>query len=129
MRIYVDTNIYLDYFLNRTDRLRPLGDFAFELFRRTISCEFEIILSDWVEQELKNNNATEQLRKLKEELKHKLITITTTKEDINQAKKVKPFEDSLHAILAEKAKAKYLITRNIKDFEQSTIKPIYPENV
>ena len=129
MKIYVDTNIYLDYFLNRNDSLRPLGDFAFELFRRTRSCEFEIILSDWVEQELENNNAIQQLIKLKEELKHKLITITTTKEDINQAKKIKPFEDSLHAILAQKAKATHIITRNIKDFENATITPIYPENL
>ncbi len=36
-KIYVDTNIYLDFFLNRKDKLRPLGDFAFELFKRTLA--------------------------------------------------------------------------------------------
>ena len=52
MLVYVDTNIYLDYFQNRQDRLRPLGEFVFQFFRRSLKCEFEIVVSDFVLEEL-----------------------------------------------------------------------------
>jgi len=45
-RIYVDANIYLDYLEERTDRIRPLDEFAFKIFRRALECEFEIVISD-----------------------------------------------------------------------------------
>jgi predicted nucleic acid-binding protein len=37
--IYVDTNVLIDFFLNRKDALRPIGDFAFELFKKSIDCK------------------------------------------------------------------------------------------
>lgn len=46
MKIYLDTCIYLDYLMDRKDNLRPLGEFAFQLLKRTFECEFEIIISD-----------------------------------------------------------------------------------
>mgnify|MGYP006296621571 FL=1 len=54
--IYIDTNIYIDYFLNRKDNLRPLGDFAHELFIKTSQCKYKIIISDWLEKELTKTN-------------------------------------------------------------------------
>ena len=41
-KIYFDTNIYLDFLENRNDRLRPLGELASQLFKRSINCEFFI---------------------------------------------------------------------------------------
>lgn len=52
-KILLDTNIYLDFYLDRKDGIKPLGEFAFNLIKRTISCEFEIILLKEIFFELK----------------------------------------------------------------------------
>jgi len=64
MLIYCDTNIYIDYFENREDNLRPLGTFAFELLRRTIECEFTIVVSDFVISELEKYVEEEKIKEL-----------------------------------------------------------------
>ncbi|PIO03559.1 hypothetical protein COT48_04385 [Candidatus Woesearchaeota archaeon CG08_land_8_20_14_0_20_47_9] len=52
-KIYLDTNIYLDYLLDRKNRFRKdLGSIAFSIINRSFLCEFEIVLSDWCFQEL-----------------------------------------------------------------------------
>ena len=121
--IYLDTNIYLDYLENRNDKLRPLGEFALRLLQRTLECEFKIIISglvvDEVERHLNKERLDEVITNLKEA--EKLIRIEITSEDEIRAKeltKIKDthFDDALHAVLAQKAKAKFLITRNINDF-------------
>ena len=58
--IYLDTNIYLDYFENRTDKLKPLGEFAFRIIKRAIDCEFKIVISSIILAEIKFNNYTKQ---------------------------------------------------------------------
>lgn len=50
--IYVDTNVYISYFRQESDSLRLLGDFAFELFRKTLSCSYVLVVSSWVLKEL-----------------------------------------------------------------------------
>ena len=52
---YLDTNIYIDYFLNRIDKLRPLGDFAFNLIKKIVIGEYKLIISDLVILELEHN--------------------------------------------------------------------------
>ena len=132
-RIYCDTNIFLDYFFSRQDRFRDLGDFAYKIFRRTLDCEFEIIISDWLLYELnlyiKENDLREFLEDFKN--KNKIIKVYKNIDDIKNAKRMsKHFQDELHKILARKARAKYLITRNIKDYtitDELEIK--LPENI
>lgn len=50
--IYCDTNVYLDYFFDRRDNIRPLGEFAHQVIQRALGCEFYIVISDWVITEL-----------------------------------------------------------------------------
>ena len=121
MKIYCDTNIYLDYLLGRTDYLRPLNEFAYEIFRRIDEGEFNLIISDHLLYELENNiddenKITELLKPLHK--KGRIIKVTKTREDILKAKEIskKHWKDALHAILANKAKAIYLLTRNIPDY-------------
>ena len=46
MKIYVDTNVYLDYLLDRKNRNgKDLSRSAFDVFKRAVACEFYIILS------------------------------------------------------------------------------------
>lgn len=133
VRIYCDTNIFLDYFGSRKDRFRDLGEFAFQIFRRTLDCEFELIISDWLLYELKNYVPPEKLKEFLEEFKkkNKIIKINKTDEDIKKAKEISShFQDILHQLLAKKAGAKYLLTRDIQGYvvmEGLEIK--FPENI
>ena len=120
-KIYCDTNIYLDFFLGRKDYLRPLDEFAYQIFRRVREGEFNLIISDHLLHELKNNlEDIDKITKLLEPLskKGRIIKIYKCRGDILRAKEIskKHWKDALHAILANKAKAIYLLTRNIKDY-------------
>jgi len=132
--LYCDTNFYIDYLENRKDRLRPLGSFAFELLRRTIECEFKIIISDFVITELERYVKEEKIKDVLHSLKKakKLVRIFKSKEDMKKARKLsKNKADALHAILAKKAKAEYIITRNLKDFAEFShlVNSILPESI
>ncbi len=116
--IYCDANVYLDHFGSRRDKFRDLGDFAFRIFRRTLDCEFKIVISDWLLYELKHYIPKEKLQEFLEEFKakNKIVKISKTEEDEINAKKYSThFHDILHEILAKKAGATIFITRNIKD--------------
>lgn len=133
MKIYFDTNIYIDYLENRTDGLRPLGSFAFELFRRSIECEFDIIVSDFVINELERYIDEKRINEVMDSIKkaNKLVKICKSKEDVKKAGLSSNKPDALHALLAKKAGAEYIITRNIKDFLEFShlVKPVLPENI
>ena len=38
------------------------------------------------------------------------------------------FEDALQSVAAERVKADYIITRNVKDFDNSNVKALSPED-
>ena len=82
MKIYCDTNIYLDFFLQRKDYLRPLDEFAYQIFRRVGEGEFTLVISDHLLYELDNNledesKITELLEPLNQ--KGKIIKVTKTR--------------------------------------------------
>ena len=133
--IYIDTNIYLDYLLGRKNQFdKPLGPDALTLFHRAIGCEFKIIVSSKILEELYGNCSIDETRMLFAFLKKKLQIVKVTKEEVSQAKSMcvgAPYQDALHAILANKYKAEYLITRNMIHFNQyrSLIEPKYPSDI
>ena len=140
MLIYVDTNIYMDHFDGRVDKLKPLGEFAFQLFKKVIVIEgeFKIVVSPVVLEELFYNSYEEEIKQLLSdfESKGKIIHVEVSQQDIQKArficnKRKTSFNDTLHAVLANKSKAEYLVTRNIKDFIelQDLIKVTLPENL
>src|SRR3989339_1207553 len=120
VRIYLDTNIYLDYCEKRSDGIRPLNEFAFAVFRRTLECEFEIVISDWVINELGKSTEEEALKIIAASLKakKKLDYVESSYEEREKAQKYKNWKDALHAIIAKRAKCKFIVTRNIVDFLQ-----------
>lgn len=135
-RIYCDTNIYLDFFLGRTDYLRPLNEFAYQIFRRVEQGEFNLIISDHLLYELKRNlKDLDKIPQLLDPLdkKGRIIKIYHSKEDELKAKEIskKHWKDALHAILANKAKAIYLLTRNIKDYSgcEHLVEIRFPESI
>ena len=84
---------------------------------RTLSCEFFIIVSTWTLTELYKNIEHNNAEILLKMLKHKTTFIKHSEADIKRAKTLSShYQDALHAILAKKAQADYLITRDIKGF-------------
>ena len=51
-KYYLDTCIWKDYFENRSDKFKPLGEWAFQFLKKALSEEGIIIYSKVVENEL-----------------------------------------------------------------------------
>ncbi|MBU1321694.1 MAG: PIN domain-containing protein [Nanoarchaeota archaeon] len=64
-KYYLDTCIWIDYFEDRKDNFRPLGDWAFRLIKKIITDENVIIISDLVWFELRKLYANDLLCGLK----------------------------------------------------------------
>jgi predicted nucleic acid-binding protein len=132
--IYVATNVYLALLLNRiNEHGKPLGEKAFRLFARAAHCEFEILLTQKMLQELYGNVEVEKTRMMFEIMKKKLRIVGCTPEDEAKASQMDPRNkgDALHAILAKKHKAKYLVTRNKEHLNRfkGLVEIVYPEEL
>ncbi len=118
-RLYVDTNIYLDYWGDRSDGLRPLGEFAFQLMERAIGCEFAFIVSDFVLLELRKHATEKECKQIFGSLKErkKIIFARHKREDKLEAKRIArergiPWQDALHVLIAKKFGAECMVTRD-----------------
>ena len=136
--IYLDTNIYIDYFEGRVDYLRPLGEFAFNVIRKTLGCEFKILFSQIVMREIEYNNYTDKMNALLKTLRdnNKLVNAEVLNSYSLMASKLSKkyktsFNDVLHFIIAKENNAEIFVTRNIKDFPDFDDYPelVFPENL
>lgn len=133
-KLYIDTNILI-YALE--DSKNPYGkdisSSSSKLLWEVVSCKYQVIISSWALEELSNLRKLEQSQMLLKILSKKTIKIVHTQEDIDKAKQHNPehFQDELHGILALKANADYIITRNIEDFNnfEDRIKIVKPEKL
>jgi len=120
-RVYCDTCVYVDLFEGRKDKFRDLGEFALSLFRKIREKEYKLIISDWLLYEIKKLNHEENFKDLLKQFEDEyLIKVERSKEDERKARQLSPsnFPDAMHVILAKKADAIYLVTRNIQDFAE-----------
>ncbi len=132
-RIYLDTNIYLDYLLERKNKQGDdLESKAFRIFERTVSCEFEIILSSWTLEELDKYVPYDKIKFLLASIKKKTILVKHTPENITYAKTISPhFQDIVHGLLAIQEKADVIVTRDIKGFKKldHLLQAVLPEDI
>ena len=103
MRYYLDTSIWLDYFENRSDRFRPLGEWALALLGRIKAKGDRIIVSDVVLDELRSQNAPFQ--EILGPFEECIERITTTDKQLKECRRIRdilkiPRGDILHAILS-----------------------------
>ena len=131
--IYLDTNIYMDFFLER-DKSNP----SMLLLLKALSCKYRIVVSNIVLNEIKINQCGDDLKALLMQFtrQNKLINIFTNPDDRKAVERMikerqTPYNDTLHAILCKKSEARYFVTRNMKDFQK--LKDIvdlkYPEEL
>jgi len=136
--LYIDTNVFMDHFDGRVDRLRPLGEFTFQLLRKAAECQFDIVISALLLEELFYNSYESKVKELLPsfDTKGKIVRAEISDDDVTRARKIcrerkTHFNDTLHAVLASNMKVAYLVTRNVKDFVelQDLVKIVLPENL
>lgn len=127
--VYVDSNIFLDFLLNRTLGYKPVAEIASQFFKEALSCKYNIILSSWTIMEVNKHFPAKEFREFLDDFytKHKIRIIRYSEQEMKQAKKQHHWEDILHQMLAQKSKAELIITRNIKHFQDSEVKATLPE--
>ena len=108
MRVYVDTNVFMDFLNDRNSA-------AYDFFIRVISCMHTIVISDVVLEELSFQKVnSDSLMRL---ISHKIETIFATLADKSLAKRPPThFNDTLHICIAERSNVDVIVTRNKKDF-------------
>lgn len=117
VKYYLDCCIWRDYFENRSDNFRPLGDWAFELIKKIIQAGDNIVVSDLVEEELLSgydrSNVLEILSIVpKDILVNVVVSEIEIKEAVVLSKKFGvPLKDVLHAVLARDHNS-VLVTRD-----------------
>ncbi len=115
-KYYVDAAIWRDLHENRSDRFRPLGDWAFELFNKIRKDKGKILYSDIVIDELSIAYEKETIKNLFDDISELLEKVEIKKGQVIEAKKLSkkfkiPFGDALHGILARDNKA-VMVTRD-----------------
>ena len=134
LKVYCDTNVYLDFFLER-DNILPHSIVAEKIFNAAYRKKIVLVYSDWLEYQIKNvvGDRWNQVKGMLEDLRKR-----NALEQINVSPEVKreanqyptEHEDAVHALLAIKAGAKMLITRNVRHFSifKNRIKILFPND-
>jgi len=121
-KYYFDSCIWRDYFENRSDRFRPLGEWAFRLIKAIIQENKFIVYSDLVEEELLAHLSEKEVKEIISAIPEKILirvnsTVKQLEEAIKLSKKLRiPTPDALHAIIARDNHAT-LITRDKHFYE------------
>lgn len=116
-RYYIDACIWRDYFENRSDNLRPLGEWAFRLIKKIISENGLIICSSLILKELGKEYSEKQIMNILSIVPCSLlIDIKISASQFKEAKSLSiqlrtPLKDTIHAIMARDNNA-VMVTRD-----------------
>jgi predicted nucleic acid-binding protein len=131
-KVFVDTNVIIDLLADR----KPFSKFAVNLFEKANTAAVELYVSSHslatTYYILKKYNDDKALRKTLGSLLEYLHVIALDKDLLKRGllSKQKDFEDALQILAAQSVgKMDYIVTRNIKDFKESDIEVLSPEEV
>ena len=115
-KFYIDTAIWRDLHENRKDRHKPLGELAFELFRKIRVNKEKILYSDFVVKELSSAYDKKTINKLFKNASRLLEKAEINEKQVRKAEALCkelniPFGDALHGILARDNNA-VMVTRD-----------------
>lgn len=135
-KFYVDTSVWRDFFEDRRDGLRPLGELAFRFLRNCAEAGNKLLVSDAVLEELRIRFSEREIEELFSGFRESIKEVKVSQEDVLEAKKelamldaIIPFKDVLHAVIARREKA-IVVTRDRHFFEElsSIAEAILPED-
>ena len=124
LKIYIDTNIYLNSILNRDREISKevlsfLAGANVELYLNDISI---INIHYIIRRSLDREGVVEELRTIQKE--NNLVSVDEKIIENALDSKFKDFEDAIQYFCAKKADAELIITDNVKDFKLSNIRVI-----
>ena len=104
-KYYLDTSIWMDYYEDRTDPSKDIGEFAFKLLCKLLASKSKIIVSTFLLRELETAYPLDQIRGLTFSFEELMEKVDVSDEQREEAKKIAeernlPKGDVIHAILA-----------------------------
>ncbi len=129
MKILLDTNIFLDIYLKRGEFFEKSYVVFTEAQKKTSTCLVSAKSVLDINYFLKKSLSTLVLRRIISEILTICTVVDVTARDIYEAHGIggKDFEDDVLSASAQKADADCIITRNKKDFKQTGMKVMTPE--
>ncbi len=131
-RFYVDTSVWRDYFEDRSDGVRPLGEFAFQFLKKCEKNESVVLYSEAVISEFER--FPEFIKEFQDSFRVSIAIVLVSEKQVAESeaianKKAVPFGDALHAVLARDNNA-MLVSRD-RHFEelQEIVECCVPEKV
>lgn len=133
-KYYLDTSIFIDYYENRSDRFRPLGEWAQRLLAMIQSSGDILLISDILISELKNHFPKDDLNKILTGFYLAIEHMEFDEHQLHEARILSrernvPVGDALHAIISRDCDA-ILVTRDKHFLELTDISaPKKPEDL
>ncbi len=131
-RVFVDTNILIDLLADR----KPFSKFAIELFQKAENDQVKLFASSHsiatTHYLLNKHLEDKELREILLNLTDYVTIIAIDSNIIKNGLKSKhdDFEDSLQIFAASSVEnIDYIVTRNLKDFKDSAVKAISPDEL
>lgn len=121
MRLYLDTNVIMDFLLGRDSR-------AYDLLVKTLACHHTFVISTLVIRELHRHHLREETSTFIAvcEGRGKIVVLPLTLEDWNVAKGLATHQaDALHYVVSCRG-ADAFVTKNVRDFPFTTIPVLRP---
>lgn len=129
-KLFLDTNIIIDFIADR----KPFSKYALEIFRYAEEGKVKIFTSSHsiatTHYLLKKYVEEKQLRTILSNLLDYLVVLPVTSDTLKKSLKSnhKDFEDAIQIICASsESEMDFIITRNIKDFKNSEITVLAPD--
>jgi len=133
VKFYVDTSVWRDYFEDRRDNIRPLGEFAFRFLRECQEKKYTILVSNHIVKELLTDYSSERIKLLFSNFKNIIKWVAPTKKQRAEAyfvwtktNRKYPQQGILHSIVARDYKA-ILISRDRHFNEIGIVELHFPE--
>ena len=132
-RFYVDTSVWRDFLEDRSDGLKPLGEFAFQFLKKCLKEKAQVVFSGIVLKELLPVFSEAEIAKRLFEFKEIIVDIDCSsaqkREAVNfwlKTGKRFPYSDVLHAIIARDNNA-VLVSRDRHFWEIGIVECVLPE--
>jgi len=104
-KYYLDTSIWMDYYEDRKDPSKDLGEFAFRLLCKLLASKSKIVVSTFLLRELEVAYSLDKIRGLTKPFEKLMEKVDVSDSQREEAKKIAkerdvPKGDVIHAILA-----------------------------
>ncbi len=134
-KFYLDACVWRDFFEDRQNHIRPLGELVFQFLKKCRKEKHKIIVSDIVLKELHKYISQEKTNVFLSSFSDLIITEKHSQKQLEEAetywkktKKKFPLFDILHSIIARDSKA-ILVSRDKHFYEISIVKMFFPEEL